>query len=42
VLPGPADRDELAELSAALKPIESLRDLEGEPLVVSQVISRND
>ena len=42
VLLSPADRDELAKLIAELKPIESLRDREGEPLVVSQVISRND
>jgi hypothetical protein len=42
VLLSPADRDELAMLIAELKPIESLRDLEGEPLVVSQVISRKD
>jgi hypothetical protein len=38
----PADRDELAKLIANLKPIESLRDREGESLVVSQVVSRND
>jgi len=42
VLLSPADRDELAKLIAELKPIESLRDREGESLVVSQVISRND
>ncbi len=42
VLLSPADRDELAKLIAELKPIESLRDREGEPLVVSQIISRND
>jgi hypothetical protein len=42
VLLSPADKDELARLIAELKPIESLRDREGEPLVVSQVISRND
>jgi len=42
VLLSPADREELAKLIAALKPIESLRDREGEPLVVSQVVSRND
>ena len=42
VLLSPADRDELAKLIAELKPIESLRDREGEPLVVSRVISRND
>jgi hypothetical protein len=42
VLLSPADREELAKLIAELKPIESLRDREGEPLVVSQVISRND
>jgi hypothetical protein len=42
VLLSPADRDELAKLIAELKPIESLRDREGESLVVSQVISSND
>jgi hypothetical protein len=42
VLLSPADKDALANLIAELKPIESLRDREGEPLVVSQVISRND
>jgi len=39
VLLSPADRDELARLIADLKPIESLRDREGEPLVVSQIIT---
>ena len=39
VLLSPADRDELARLIAELKPIESLQDREGEPLVVSQVVS---
>jgi hypothetical protein len=42
VLLSPADKEELAKLIAELKPIESLRDREGEPLVVSQIISRND
>jgi len=42
VLLSPADRDELAKLIAELKPIESLQDREGESLVVSQIISRND
>ncbi len=42
VLLSPADKDELAMLIAELKPIESLRDREGEPLVVSQIISRDD
>jgi hypothetical protein len=41
VLLSPADRDELARLIAELKPIESLRDREGEPLVVSQIITPN-
>jgi len=42
VLLSPADKSALAKLIAELKPIESLRDRDGEPLVVSQVISRND
>jgi hypothetical protein len=41
VLLSPADKDELARLIAELKPIESLRDREGEPLVVSQIVTPN-